>query len=75
MEHEQDHGAQLPLFGAADAPAPKPKIAARPDLNAGSAYNMALGAFEQYMEQRGFTANTRQAFRLDLQLLSEYLGP
>ncbi len=75
MEHEQDHGAQLPLFGAADAPAPKPKITARPDLNAGSAYNMALGAFEQYMEQRGFTANTRQAFRLDLQLLSEYLGP
>lgn len=75
MEHEQDRASQLPLFGAADSPAPKPKPAPKPDLNAGSAYNMALGAFEQYMEQRGFTSNTRQAFRLDLQLLSEYLGP
>jgi len=74
-EHEQSFAAQLPLFGTTDAPAPTPKPAPKPDLDAGSAFNKALGAFEHYMEQRGFTANTRQAFRLDLQLLSEYLGP
>ncbi len=75
IEHDQGYAAQLPLFGANDTPAPKPRSAPKPDLNAGSAYNKALGAFDQYMEQRGFTFNTRQAFRLDLQLLSEYLGP
>lgn len=35
----------------------------------------AIGAFELYMEARGFTENTQQAFRLDMQRLSEYLGP
>lgn len=74
-ENEQGYAAQLSLFGTTDTPAPKPEPAPKPDLDAGSALNKALGAFEHYMEQRGFTANTRQAFRLDLQLLSEYLGP
>ena len=72
---EQEHAAQLPLFEALEIAAPKPAPAPKPDLAAGSALNKALGAFELYMEQRGFTLNTRQAFRLDLQLLSEYLGP
>ncbi|MBN1920440.1 MAG: site-specific integrase [Anaerolineae bacterium] len=75
MENEQGHAAQLSLFGTTETPAPTPEPAPKPDLDAGSALNKALGAFEHYMEQRGFTFNTRQAFRLDLQLLSEYLGP
>lgn len=74
MEHKQERASQLPLFGVSEVAAPK-ATPAKLDLNANAAYNMALAAFETYMEQRGFTANTRQAFRLDLQLLSEYLGP
>ncbi len=64
---------QLPLFAAESAPSPKP--APKLELNARSALNVALGAFERYMGQRGFTANTQQAFRLDMQLLADYLGP
>lgn len=72
---DQNLAAQLPLFGVVDAQKPRSTTAPKPDLDTGSACNTALGAFERYMEQRGFTANTRQAFRLDLQLLFEYLGP
>jgi site-specific recombinase XerD len=35
----------------------------------------AIGAFEPYMAARGFTDNTQQAFRLDMEILSDYLGP
>jgi integrase/recombinase XerD len=34
-----------------------------------------MGAFEKYMQDRGFTENTQQAFGLDLELFSDYLGP
>lgn len=37
--------------------------------------NSAIGAFLKYMEGRGFTNHTKQAFRLDIGLLDEYLGP
>ena len=66
---------QLTLFpepasgGAAKPPSPAA------DLTARSPLNVALGAFEKYMQARGFTENTQQAFRLDMQILSEYLGP
>lgn len=63
---------QLPLFPA--EPAPKPKSPGV-ELTARSALSGALGAFEQYMAARGFTANTQQAFRLDMELLLDYLGP
>lgn len=63
---------QLPLFPG--EPAPKPKSPGV-DLTARSVLSGALGAFEQYMAARGFTANTQQAFRLDMELLVEYLGP
>jgi len=53
----------------ADKPAPEVKLPADASLD------HAIGAFERHMQDRGFTANTQQAFRLDLQLLSEYLGP
>jgi site-specific recombinase XerD len=45
------------------------------DLTSRSPLNIALGAFEKYMQARGFTENTQQAFRLDMQILSDYLGP
>jgi len=34
-----------------------------------------MDVFESYMQERGFTENTQQAFRLDMQILSDYLGP
>jgi site-specific recombinase XerD len=52
----------------------KPSSAAA-DLTSRSPLNVALGAFEKYMQARGFTENTQQAFRLDMQILSDYLGP
>ncbi len=44
-------------------------------LSPRSSLSQAAGAFEGYMQERGFTANTQQAFRLDVGLLVSYLGP
>lgn len=71
--------AQLPLFdmepasdSAADSATPS---AVKRVLPPDASLKVALGAFETHMEQRGFTENTQQAFRLDMELLIEYLGP
>ena len=66
---------QLTLF-----PQPSSSDVAKPpspaaDLTIHTPLNVALGAFEKYMQARGFTENTQQAFRLDMQILSDYLGP
>lgn len=45
------------------------------NLKPTTSLDQAIDAFEKYMEDRGFTANTQQAFRLDMELLSDYLGP
>ncbi|MGC9394480.1 MAG: tyrosine-type recombinase/integrase [Anaerolineae bacterium] len=60
---------QTPSGEAAKPPSPAA------DLTAHTPLNVALGAFEKYMQARGFTENTQQAFRLDMQILSDYLGP
>jgi hypothetical protein len=68
-----DTSEQLPLF---EAPTPevKPAPASPPPLlTPRSPLSRALGEFESYMQRRGFTENTQQAFRLDLQILAEYL--
>ncbi len=44
------------------------------DLTPGSPLSVALGSFETYMRARNFTENTRQAFRLDMELLADYLS-
>ncbi|HNT75482.1 MAG TPA: tyrosine-type recombinase/integrase [Anaerolineae bacterium] len=70
-----DTSEQLPLF---EAPTPevKPAPASPPPLlTPRSPLSRALGEFESYMQRRGFTENTQQAFRLDLQILAEYLTP
>ncbi len=43
-------------------------------LTAHSTLSQAIAAFQVYMQQQGFTENTQQAFRLDMQLLSRYVG-
>ncbi|MBN2003077.1 MAG: tyrosine-type recombinase/integrase [Anaerolineae bacterium] len=40
-----------------------------------SSLGQAMGAFAAYMRERGFTENTQQAFRLDMEILADYLGP
>jgi len=66
---------QLPLFsGEARSEKPKDAVGFKPEITVRSSLSVAIGVFERYMEERGFTENTRQAFRLDMQLLSEYLG-
>ena len=66
---------QLTLFPpTSSSGAPKP-LSPAADLTAHTPLNVALGAFDKYMQARGFTENTQQAFRLDMQILSDYLGP
>ena len=74
-DNQERDAQQLSLFQTEPAPpAAKPPSAAA-GLTARSPLNVALGAFEKYMQARGFTENTQQAFRLDMQILSDYLGP
>ena len=47
---------------------------ANPQLTANASLQAALGAFEQYMEEEGFSENTRKAFASDIRLLGKYLG-
>ncbi len=79
--HERDQEkAQLPLFDLEpedEDGAPQeaePSSTASANLHADDSLKVAVGAFETYMAQRGFTENTQQAFRLDMELLIEYLG-
>ncbi len=60
---------QLPLFPPSEEGG-REGTRLRPD----SSLSVALGSFEKYMISRGFTENTQQAFRLDMELLLEYLG-
>jgi len=45
-----------------------------PKLPSGASIQAALGAFEQHMEEEGFSINTRKAFASDIRLLGKYLG-
>ncbi len=66
---------QLPLFTPETPPPPAPKPSTAAGLSAASSLSTALRTFETYMEARRFSEHTRQAFRLDMQLLTEYLNP
>ena len=77
-KHDQQE-SQLPLFdlessGDAAEEVNQPPAPAS-SLHADVSLKVAVGAFESHMAQRGFTENTQQAFRLDMELLIEYLGP
>lgn len=76
---DQTNAQQLSLFPDSDSPSrgetQKRDGRLSLQLNARSPLSRAIGAFEPYMEGRGFTDNTQQAFRLDMELLSDYLGP
>lgn len=75
MDAEQKSPSQqLPLF-AEQPPTQPDKSASQPALTPNSPLSVALGSFENYMRARGFTENTQQAFRLDMQLLVDYLNP
>jgi len=72
-DDKQSNTAQMPLFPLENRDADK--LVSEVKLPANASLDHAIGAFEKHMQDRGFTANTQQAFRLDLQLLSDYLGP
>lgn len=75
MADEKKPGTQqLPLFPVGEQPAEE-RSSLKVQLTPRASLDAAMGAFERYMQERGFTENTQQAFRLDLQLLSDYLGP
>ena len=70
-----DSSEQLPLFEPPAAEAKPEPPSPPPLLTPRSPLSRALGEFESYMQRRGFTENTQQAFRLDLQILADYLTP
>ncbi len=72
---------QLPLFPIEEEKeqkeeqAPLSSETPKLDLTPRAALSRTMGAFEVYMQERGFTENTQQAFRLDMDILAEYVGP
>jgi len=72
-DDQQSNTGQMPLFPLENREADK--LVSEVKLPANASLDHAIGAFEKHMQDRGFTANTQQAFRLDMQLLSDYLGP
>ncbi|MBD3250987.1 hypothetical protein GF380_00705, partial [Candidatus Uhrbacteria bacterium] len=74
MTNEQNPKTQqLPLFPMEhDTAEDKPPYGVQ--LTPNASLDQATGAFEKYMQNRGFTENTQLAFRFDLDLFSDYLG-
>ena len=70
---DEDQAQQLSLLPSEETDTDR-HVAPLP-VSPDASLTQAIGAFERYMETRGFTENTRQAFRLDMLLLGEYLGP
>ncbi len=80
MVEQFDYDAeQLTLFedvGIGENRKPLPPLPkGHVDLNPNSSLELALGAFKQYMRERGFTAHTQQAFSQDMLIFREYLEP
>jgi len=66
---------QLSLFAVEK---PEPEYTSRStelQLQPDATLEPAIGAFARYMANRGFSQHTQQAFRLDMLLLRDYLGP
>jgi site-specific recombinase XerD len=51
-----------------------PDALPQPYMTADASIQAALGGFEQYMENEGFSVNTQKAFASDIRLLGKYLG-
>ncbi len=77
-EAEEKNSEQLSLFPVKSYETEDesaPDTPSEEDLTLRSPLSRAMGSFEQYMEERRFTENTQQAFRLDLEILADYLQP
>lgn len=66
---------QLSFFPITEHPTGQATPVSKYQLATHSSLDQAIGAFQKYMQERGFTINTQQAFHQDIQLLGEYLGP
>ncbi|MCU0520205.1 MAG: site-specific integrase [Anaerolineae bacterium] len=66
---------QLQLFAVEERASEQQDRMTGLELPQNATLESVIGAFLKHMEDRGFTGHTRQAFRLDIQLLHDYLGP
>jgi integrase/recombinase XerD len=78
--HREEDSQQLPLFPELEKTSATTQTEdyaqdTSPDsLHPQTPLNAAIDAFEAYMQARGFTENTQQAFRLDMGILADYVG-
>jgi integrase/recombinase XerD len=77
MVENHETPQQMSFLSEPETPPDEPQGLQEPgaDLTPNDSLSRALDTFEVYMQSRGFTENTQQAFRLDMELLSEYLSP
>ena len=75
MDTEESRDSRQLSFFPEEAAASHPSTQTpAPSLPSTASLSRAMGAFEKYMQDRGFTENTQQAFRQDMAILSDYLG-
>ncbi len=72
-QNQDSQAQQLSLFSIEQIDQEGVSVPPRKELTSDASLTHAIGAFDNYMIERGFTENTRQAFRLDMQLLDDYL--
>ncbi len=65
---------QIPLPNAEVLAEEPMRAVVSPGLNSRSSLRAAMGAFEVYMQQRGFAENTIEAFLSDLNILAQFVG-
>ncbi len=71
---------QLPLFPESEKTPTAAQAGGRSSVTATdeiyphTPLSAAIDVFEAYMQARGFTENTQQAFRLDMGILADYIG-
>ncbi|MCZ7573697.1 MAG: site-specific integrase [Ardenticatenaceae bacterium] len=69
------HAYQLPLFPLEGQSGELgPPVTTQPGLRPDASLASAIGAYADHMVRKGFSANTINAFRSDLRLLSRFVG-
>ncbi len=63
-QNQDSQAQQLSLFSIEQIDQEGVSVPPRKELTSDASLTHAIGAFDNYMIERGFTENTRQAFRL-----------
>jgi integrase/recombinase XerD len=72
LKNSTENSQQLSLFPESEKTSSQAND--RSPITSKTPLNAAIDAFEAYMQARGFTENTQQAFRLDMGILADYAG-